>query len=68
MNVCLVHAVLDALAPALERLAKLGEVWLDVVDDAEVDQRQPGGCAALDLDDRALPGLEVELGRRARAA
>ena len=31
-----------------------------------MDQREPGGRAALDLADRLLPGLEVELGWRAR--
>ena len=37
----------------------------DVVEDAEVDEREPARRAALDLRDRLLPGLEVELGRRA---
>jgi uncharacterized membrane protein len=39
-------------------------VGLDVCEDAEVDQREPRGSAALRLRDRPLPGFEVDLGRR----
>ena len=34
--------------------------------DAEVDQREPLGRAALDLVDRRVPGLDVDVGRRRR--
>ena len=36
------------------------------LEDAEVDQRQPRGRAALDLADRGLPGLQVDLRWRQR--
>ena len=62
----LVHPVLDTLPPPLERLAQGAEMVDDVVDDTEVDEREPGGRAALDLRDRVLPRLEVDVGRRAR--
>ena len=39
---------------------------LDVLEDAEVDQRHSLGPRALDLVERPLPGLEVDLGRRRR--
>ena len=39
----LVHPVLDPLGPAAERLAELGEVLLDVVEGAEVDERESAG-------------------------
>jgi hypothetical protein len=35
-----------------------------LVDDAEVDEGEPIGCAQLELVDRALPRLEVDLRRR----
>src|SRR5688500_10719303 len=38
---------------------------LYVVDRAEVDEREAGGSTPLDRHEGALPGLEVELGRRA---
>ena len=37
-----------------------------VVDDPEVDEGEPLGLSAFDLVDRALPGLEVEVGWRSR--
>jgi hypothetical protein len=39
---------------------------LDVVEDPEVDDGEPRRSAAFDLVERTLPGLEVDLGRRAR--
>ena len=62
----LVHPVRDTLPPALERLAQGAEMVDDVVDNTEVDEREPGRRAALDLRDRVLPRLEVDVGRRAR--
>jgi hypothetical protein len=38
----------------------------DVLGDAEVDEREPLGPAALDLVERLLPRLDVDLGRRRR--
>ena len=49
----------------MQRLAKRGEVLLHVVERPEVDQREPARRAPLDLVDRLLPGLEVDLRRRA---
>ena len=62
----LVHAVRDAAAPATERLAQRCEVRLRLLDHAEVDEREPCRRAPLDLRDRLVPRLEVDLGRRAR--
>ena len=38
----------------------------DVVGDAEVDEREPFGAASLDLVERLLPRLDVDVGRRRR--
>ena len=45
---------------------ELGEVPRRVVGDAEVDEGEALGLAPLDLVDRLLPGLDVDLGRRRR--
>ena len=47
-------------------LAQSCEVLLDVVVHAEVDEGEPVGAVALDLVDRLLPGVEIELRRRTR--
>ena len=60
----LVHPLPDALAPEPQLSAQAPEVVARLLDDAEVDQREPLGRAQLDLVDRALPGVEVDLGRR----
>ena len=65
-NCSSVAPVADALGPLVQAAAELLEVALDVLEDAEVDQRQSLGCAPLDLVERPLPGLEVDLGRRRR--
>ena len=57
----LVHAASDTLAPPAERVAERGEVLRHIVENAEVDQREPSGCTALDLGDRLLPRFEIEL-------
>src|SRR4051812_28109757 len=62
----LARAVADALGPLVQPRAELGEVPLDVVGDAEVDQREPLRPAVLDLVERPIPGPEVDLGRRGR--
>ena len=61
-----VHSVLDSLCPRAERVAERREVFLHVVERAEVDERKAPRCATLDLLERALPRLQVELGRLAR--
>ena len=62
----LVHPVADPVGPAPKRRAERLEVALDVVEDAEVDEREPPRRASLDLVERPLPGVEVDLGRRRR--
>ena len=62
----LVHPVADAVGPAAHRGAQRVEVALDVVEDAEVDQGEAARRASLDLVDRSLPRIEVDLGRRRR--
>src|SRR5436309_7608409 len=58
------RAVSDALGPLAQTFAQLGEVPLDVVGDAEVDQREPLRAVVLDLVEARAPGVRVELGRR----
>ena len=53
---------LDARRPGRDRRAQCAEVMVDVVEDAEVDQREPFGCQSLGRVDRPLPGLEIDLG------
>ena len=60
------RAALDRLGPVEQVEAQLGEVAPDVLGDAEVDEREPLGSAALDLVERLLPRLDVDLGRRRR--
>src|SRR5215208_1354371 len=60
----LARAGANAVGPLAQARAQLGEVPLDVLGDAEVDQREPFRSPRLDLVERALPGLEVDLGRR----
>ena len=60
----LVHSVGDALRPLVQRLPEGGDVALDVVEDAEVDERDAGGPAPLELVERPFPRLEVDLRRR----
>ena len=50
----------------VERLAHAGEMILDVVEDAEVRQREARRRAALRLPERLLPGLQVDVGRGRR--
>ena len=59
----LVHPVGDALGPLVQRLPEGGEVALDVVEDAEVDEGDAGGTAPLELVERPVPRLEVDLRR-----
>src|SRR5918992_1290859 len=59
--------VLYSFGPARERVSKRGQVLLDVVEHAEVDQRETARRPPLHLHDRLLPCLEVELRRRARS-
>ena len=61
----LVHPSSTPATSARERLAKLGQVLLDVVEGAEVDKRESPRRARLDLRDRPLPGVGVELRRGA---
>ena len=58
----LARAAADELGETVEPLAEVAEVALDVVEDAEVDQRQPLGCAPRDLVERRVPGLDVDVG------
>jgi hypothetical protein len=60
------RAALDRLGPVEQVEPQLGEVAPDVLGDAEMDQRQPLGGAALDLVERLLPRFDVDLGRRGR--
>src|SRR5262249_42793757 len=60
------RAVADAAGPLAEADAQLGEVALDVLGDAEMDQRQAPGRAGPDLVERPVPRLEVDLRRRRR--
>ena len=60
------RAALDRLGPVEQVEPQLGEVASDVLGDAEVDEREPLGSAALDLVERVLPRLDVDLGRRRR--
>ena len=57
---------LDPPGPRVEPLAQLAEVTADVVREAEVDQRELLGSAPLDLLERAVPTLDVDVGRRRR--
>ncbi len=58
------HPVPDARRPAVELFAESLEVVRHPRLDAEVDQSEPVGRAALDLGDRVVPRLEVDVGRR----
>src|SRR4051812_35334385 len=60
------HASADGVGPVVELEPQVGEVALDVVGDAPVDQGEPLGIPALELLQRLLPRVEVELGRRSR--
>ena len=60
----LVHPLADALAPEAQLSAKAAQVVARLVDDAEVDQREALRRPQLELVDRPLPGLEVDLRRR----
>src|SRR5207342_14846 len=60
------RALLDAPRPGVEPRAELREVAADVVGEAEVDQRQPFGRTALDLLERSIPSLDVDIRRRRR--
>src|SRR6478735_3082363 len=51
----LVHPVGDAVRPAFQRRPKPCEMPGDVLEHAEMGQREPGGLAALGLDDRRFP-------------
>ena len=52
--------------PGVEPLAQLGEMAADVVREPEVDQRQLLRSAPLDLLERAVPALDVDVRRRRR--
>src|SRR5581483_800096 len=58
------RAVEDALRPRVELAAERVEVPVDVVDEAEVDEREPLRCAAADLLDRRVPCVDIDVGRR----
>src|SRR5207253_5024301 len=60
------RAALDELGPGGEAAAQVAEVPLDVVGDAEVDERDAGGRPALDLVDRRVPRVDIDLGRGRR--
>ena len=60
----LVHPVGDAVCPAVQRRPQPCEVAGNILEHAEVGQREAGGLAALGLYDRRLPGLEIDVGRR----
>src|SRR4029079_5566929 len=60
------RAVAPARGPLAEAAAQLREVAADVVEHAEVDQCEPLRGAPLELVERQLPGLEVDLRRRRR--
>src|SRR5262245_53224042 len=47
VELLLAHPVADALGPLAQARSQLDEVPLDVVEDAEVDQRQPFRLASL---------------------
>src|SRR5579884_4419828 len=52
---------LDRLGPVEQREAELGQVAAHVLEDAEVDERQPLGRPPLDLVERPLPRLDIHL-------
>ena len=54
----------EPAAPRSELPPQAAQVVARALDDPEVDQREPLGRAALDLVDRPLPGLEVDVRRR----
>src|SRR5690348_4379546 len=58
------RAAEDELRVVVQLESQVGKMPLRVVGDAEVDERQPLGLAPLDLVDRLLPDVEVELRRR----
>src|SRR5215216_6285817 len=64
LELLLACAGANAVCPLAQARAQLREVPEDVLGDAEVDQRQSFRPPRLDLLERALPGLEVDLGRR----
>ena len=64
LELLLARAVPDVVGPLVQAGAHLREMALDVVGDAEVDQRKPLRVAALDLVEGRVPGLEVDLRRR----
>src|SRR5688500_18614947 len=59
----LVQALPDPLAPEPKLPAEAPQVVARLLDDAEVDQGEAFGRAQLEFVDRALPGVEVDLGR-----
>src|SRR5579885_1612743 len=60
----LARAALHRFGPVEQGEAELRQVAAHVLEDAEVDQRQPLGGAPLELVERLLPGLDVHLRRR----
>src|SRR5215213_3051445 len=66
LELLLAGAVADALGPLAQAAAQLAQVALDVTGDAEVDQREALRPSAVQLVERSLPCLQVELGRRGR--
>ena len=62
----LCHATRDELGIVVQPFSQFGEVSCDVVEDAEVDQRETLGSAAADLVERGVPRLHVDVGRRRR--
>src|SRR5215210_3688931 len=57
---------LDDRLPRVQVAPQVGDVAGDVVEDAEVDQRHPARLTSFHLVERALPCLDVEVGRGTR--
>jgi hypothetical protein len=62
----LARAAADELRPVEQLEAELGEMPHRVLRDAEMDERETLGCAALHLVEGALPRVHVDVGRRRR--
>src|SRR5581483_4259855 len=60
------RAAAHRVRPVVQLEAEIGEVALHVVEDPEVDEREPVRRTALERRDRRLPCVDVDLGRRRR--
>ena len=60
------RTVLDDLLPLAQAVAELAQMAPDVVEDAEVHEREPLRSPSLELVDRRVPRGDVDVGRWCR--